>query len=209
MSAVLVLADRESLLDLARFAARARALDADGAIRLQAVGGVLAAWVGVLPGHGLMGDGTVLGLRTVALAEPLELDTVVPVGSIGDRVARVTSAELPVPPTTLSPQWAALSPPRSGWEPAGQVPTDVLARAARAGIEEIAQGAPTGAGALAVADLRAQVWGRALEEAPAASAGAGFAAYALGLLDPDGTATLARSGRWTRLTTRGGFVLSR
>ena len=58
----LVLTDHDSLLDLGRYAARARALDADGAVRLQAVGSVLAAWVGVLPGTGLLGTGTTMVL---------------------------------------------------------------------------------------------------------------------------------------------------
>ena len=48
------------------YAGRAKALDADGAIRLQAAGVVLAAWVGVLQGSGILAEGTVLGLRTFA-----------------------------------------------------------------------------------------------------------------------------------------------
>ena len=54
MSAVLTLPDGESIVDLATFVGRARTLDADGAIRLQAVGEVLAAWVCVLPGQGIL-----------------------------------------------------------------------------------------------------------------------------------------------------------
>ena len=63
MTQVLRLRDAESLADLGRFATRARAVDAEGAMRLQASGTVLAAWVGVLAGTGILAEGTVLGLH--------------------------------------------------------------------------------------------------------------------------------------------------
>ena len=49
MTDTLEFVDEQSLEDLGRYAARARAVDAEGGMRLQAAGGVLAAWVGVLP----------------------------------------------------------------------------------------------------------------------------------------------------------------
>ena len=57
------LADTDTRADLATYVARARSLDADGGVRLQATGTALAVWVGVLRGRGLMNDGTVVGLR--------------------------------------------------------------------------------------------------------------------------------------------------
>ncbi|GGB70731.1 hypothetical protein [Knoellia flava] len=157
----LVLADAESLQDLGRYAARARALDADGAVRLQAVGPVLASWVCVLPGSGLMGTGTTLGLRTSALDVPAELDVVVPLAAVSDRVARPGErAVLPVPPMTVSVAWAAVSPPRSGWQVVGSVGSEALQRVASEGIAEVADGTPDGAGSAAVAALRERVWGR-------------------------------------------------
>lgn len=217
MSAVvpseLVLADAESLQDLGRYAARARALDADGAVRLQAVGSVLASWVGVLPGSGLMGTGTTIGLRTSALAEAAELDVVVPLAAVSDRVARPGErAVLPIPPMTVSAPWAAVSPPRSGWEPVGVVAAEALQRIASEGIAEVADGTPDGAGAHAVTALRAQVWGRVVstdDGAAAVPAAVAFAAYALGFLAPGTEATVATSGRWTRLTTPAGHALTR
>lgn len=219
---VLRLTDPESLHDLGRYAARARSLDEAGAMRLQCVGAVLAAWVGVLPGTGLLGEGTVLGLRTLALAEPSEVDVCVPAAAVGDRTHRPgAGADLSVPPTTLTPRWAALTPPRSGWQAVGRVTSATLVAAATHGIEEIATGAPQGSGALAVEDLRARVWGRRLDSDTEAGAGqppvgsvgalprgAAFAAYALGFLTPDGGATAARSGRWWRLSTPAGHVLA-
>ena len=65
----LVFDDAQGYADVATFVARARSLDEDGAMRLQADGDVLAAYVGVLPGRGLMGDGAVVGLRIMRLAK--------------------------------------------------------------------------------------------------------------------------------------------
>lgn len=217
MSAVvaseLVLADAESLQDLGRYAARARALDADGAVRLQAIGLVLASWVGVLPGSGLLGTGTTIGLRTSELAEPAQLDVVVPLASVSDRVARPGErAILPVPPTTVSAAWAAVSPPRSGWRPIGVIGAETLQQSASEGIAEVANGTPDGAGAHAVTALREQVWRRPItgttDEAPVPAALA-FAAYALGFFTPGADASIATSGRWTRLTTPAGHALTR
>ncbi len=157
MTSTLVLADAESLADLGRYAARARALDAEGAMRLQALGSVLAAWVAVLPGSGLLGEGAVLGLRTFALGQPADLDLTVPLGAITDRTARAGDGrELPVPPATVVVTWTALTPPRAGWEPGGSLPADLLAQTARAGIDEIAAAvAERGAAAGLVRD---RVW---------------------------------------------------
>lgn len=214
MSAVvateLVLADAESLQDLGRYAARARALDADGAVRLQAVGLVLASWVGVLPGSGLLSTGVTIGLRTSELAEPAQLDVLVPLASVSDRVARPGErAVLPVPPMTVSAPWAAVSPPRGGWHPVATVSSEALQRSASAGIAEVTGGAPQGAGAAAVAALRTQVWRRPMADAPGVPAALAFAAYALGFLSPGAEATVATSGPWTRLTTSAGHALTR
>ena len=81
------LADAEALADLGTYVARARTLDAEGAVRLQAAGTALAAYVGVLPGQGLMKQGAVIGMRVMPLAEPAELDVTVPLAGITDRLA--------------------------------------------------------------------------------------------------------------------------
>ena len=117
VTGVLRLTDPQSLADLGTFAARARAVDAEGAMRLQASGAVLAAWVGVLPGSGILAEGTVLGLRTFALAEPADLDVTVPLGAVTDRTARGPGTDLRVPPTRVVAPWSAVTPPRGPWEP--------------------------------------------------------------------------------------------
>lgn len=212
--ATLTFADVESLVDLSTFVGRARAYDAAGAIRLQAVGQVLAAWVCVLPGRDLRGAGTVLGLRTMPLAGEHDLDATVPLAGLTDRFARRgvsadTSTVLTVPPTTVSPPWRGVSPPRGGWTPVGEIGSPTLLRAARSGIAEVAEGTPASAGAPAVAALRARVWGQPLEhDVPA---GAGLAAFALGFAreGDQRVARVHRSGPWTRVSLPAGHVVCR
>jgi hypothetical protein len=219
------LADPQSLADLGRFAARARAVDDEGAMRLQASGVVLAAWVGVLPGSGILAEGTVLGLRTFALAEPAELDVLVPLGAVTDRTAREPGSDLPVPPTRAVASWSAVTPPRGPWEPAGSLPGDLLAAVARDGLAEVSD-AVRERGA-AAGFVRDRVWARDVREAAgphpdlldadgavvggdaAVRAGGAFAAWALGFLAPGEPVQVLRSNRWTRLTAPGGHVLIR
>jgi hypothetical protein len=206
VSEVLRLVDAAALGDLGRFAARARALDEQGAIRLQAGGDVLAAWVGVLPGSGILAEGTVLGLRTFRLAEPSRCDVVVPLGAVTDRTARHGgSGELPLPPTRAIASWSAVTPPRSGWEPVGEVPADELAETARTGLVEV--GAAVRERGAAAGFVRDRVWAR--EAVAGVRAGGAFAAFSLGFLAPGSTVKVLRSNRWTRLTAAGGHVLMR
>lgn len=204
------LVDEVSAQDLATYLARARRVDDSGDVRLQAVGDVLAAWTCVLPGRGLGSAGLVLALRTFALAEPVRSDVTVPISAVTDRLAR-SGPEIPEPPMTTQPTWGALSPPRSGWEPAGTLPDTLLREIAVAGIEEVAQGAPDGSGSAAVADLRARVWGRPVEATPPVPAGTAFGLHVLGFLrgDEQAMASVHTTGPWTRVATDRGFVIAR
>lgn len=206
--AELMLADPETLADLATFVRRARSLDADGAIRLQAQGMSLAAYVDVLPGQGPAMTGAVIGLRVMALAEPADLDTTVSLASVSDRLARGRASALSIPPTTVRVGWAAISPPKSGWEVVGDLTVEELRTVATQGITEITQGAPEGSGAQVVAALRQRVWGRDSLSTPPVPSGAAFAAYTLGFLTQQSARVFAH-GRWTRLSTATGHVLVR
>ncbi len=228
----LVFGDVEALQDLGTFVARAKSLDADGGIRLQARGQVLAAWVQVLPGQGMLGSGLVLGLRVMALHAEHNVDVTVPLAAMSDRLARRAatgdvSATLSLPPTTLDAPWSAITPPRAGWVQVGSVADDTLLDAGRAGIEQVAQGTPTGAGAAAVASLRARVWGAVVpvdlgrgdrpdgvfdpqaETYAGIPAGAGLAAYALGFASPGGRSLVRSHGAWSRVSSRSGEILTR
>lgn len=207
-------ADAETLADLGTYVTRARSLDADGAIRLQSFGTTLAAYVGVLPGQGLMTTGAIIGLRVMALAEPMEggadggVDVTVSLASVAERLARGATATLSIPPTMVSVSWAANAPPRSGWERVGELSVADVKTVATQGIAEIAQGAPEGSGAAAVAALRERVWTRDSHTTPPIPSGAAFAAYTLGFLMGENARVFAH-GRWTRLSTATGHVLVR
>ncbi|KQX65761.1 hypothetical protein [Angustibacter sp. Root456] len=206
-----------ALADLATYVGRARRVDPDGAVRLVAVGSGLAVYVS--PVHG-SGGPTVLGLRVLPLAEPSDVDVTVALAAVTDRLAHLTPSvsapadepiALAVPPVQVTDAgWAGVSPPRTGWDDAGSVTREVLEEAVRAGTQEIADGAPEGSGAQAVARLRALVWGRDVPGAPGLPAGAAYTADALGFLGPDTAevAVLAR-GSWRRLSTPRGHVLAR
>ena len=222
----LALPDAETLADLETFVGRARRVDPDGAARLVASGSVLATYVS--PVHG-GGGPTVLGLRVVALAAPLALDATVSLAALLDRFARLAAARstpphppppdgpsmlLPVPPTGAAATWAGVTPPRAGWDPIGLLDAPALRERAADGVREIAAGVPPGAGAAAVARLRAQVWGRPLTpDLPDVPAGLAFAADALAFLDDprheQDPVALFRAGPWLRATTRRGHVLAR
>lgn len=228
--------DVESLQDLATFVRRARTLDADGAIRLQSIGTVLAAWVCVLPGRGVFGEGVVLGLRVMpAVGGHPGFDATYALASLTDRFARRDATgdvgtALPLPPNEVRAPWAALSPARSGWQHRGSIAASRLQEAARQGISDVASGTPDGAGAAAVAMLRERTWSTSLpldqataatgagtaatgataaKEAPPLSAGSAFAAYSLGFLRPGETAQVHHCAPWTRLSLSAGHVLSR
>lgn len=206
----LVFDDERGYADFVTFVARARTVDPDGAMHLQAFDVTLAAHVGVLPGRGLLGQGTVTGLRAMALAEPSALDVVVSLASLADRIARQPrGVELLVPPTSVSAVWAALAPQRGGWEPVGEVPSTDLEAVARAGIEEVARASAAPAGGPAVTLLRQSVWGRLTETTPPVPAGAAFAASVLGFLEAGRNARVYVQGRWVRVATDRGHVLVR
>jgi hypothetical protein len=205
-SPALALADAATARDLVTLVARARRLDADGGVRLVARGTVLAVYVGVL--HGAGGP-TVLGLRVAGLAAPADVDVTVPLAAVADRLARADAgAGLPLPPVGHGAAWAGVSPPRSGWSPAGTLGADEVRRAAGAGVRDVAAGTPEGAGAAAVARLRATVWGRPLPGAEDVPSGAAFAADALGFLGDEPVSVFA-AGPWRRLSTGRGHVLAR
>ena len=205
----LQLADAETFRDLATYVSRARRVDPDGAARLMAVDGVLAAYVS--PVHGTPGP-TVLGLRTVALADgSAHLDVTVPLAALGDRFAATPDGPtLAVPPTRVTDAgWAGVSPPRTGWELRTALDPAELTAAARAGVSEVATAVPGAVGGHVIAQVRGAVWGRGLPTMPGIAAGAAFAADALGFLDPQEPVAVRQAGPWWRLSTSRGHVLVR
>lgn len=220
----LSLVDDLSLSDLRVYLGRAGRVE-DGSVRLVASGPVLAVYVAVLYPVGLLdGSPTVLGLRTFALAEPAELDVVVPVRALLERAGEGTAEStgpgrtsgapvsitvpVPGPGESTSVPWAAISPPRGGWTTLHPTDDSLLERVARAGIDEVAAAVSTGPGEQIVRRVRSEVWGRPVSGPDSVPAGGAFAAFSLGFLG-DGHVTVFTAGAWTRLSSSRGHVLVR
>lgn len=216
MSDTFTLLDTLTLSDLRTYLGRAGRVE-DGSVRLIAGGGVLAVYAAVLYPAGLLDESpTVLGLRTFALPQLEQFDVVVPLGSL---LQRMDSAETLAPdaaaPVTVrlplqvnSVTWAAISPPRGGWQALDAIPSSLLGTVARDGIHEVAEAIPDGTGAQIVQRVRNEVWGRPIRRVEHLPAGAAFAALSLGFLgDEDESVPVYESGPWSRLTTRRGHVL--
>ena len=203
------LADAPSLDDLQVFLSRAARVE-EGSVRLIAGSGVLAVYCSVFAPAGLLDESaTILGLRTFALTEPTTFDAVVPVRSLIQRLERAqgegaTSVGLPMEVNTAT--WAAITPPRGGWQQLGEVAPTLLDESARAGIRDVASAVPDGVGEQIVRRVRNDVWGRPIIGAEHIPSGAAFAAFALGFLGED-QVRVYETGPWTRLTTQRGHVL--
>lgn len=217
MSDSFTLVDGLALRDLQVFLGRAERVE-NGSVRLIAAGRVLAVYVAALYPVGLLDETpTVLGLRTLELAEETRFDTVVPVRSLAERVTRKldqgaddtepVSLTLPLSVNTVT--WTAISPPRGGWITLEPTDAATLERSAKQGIEEVAAAVPTGTGEQIVHRVRSEVWGRPIESLEHVPAGAAFAAVTLGFLSADEPVSIHETGPWTRLTTRRGHVLVR
>lgn len=206
----LVLSDAQVTADLRTYVSLARAVD-DGAIRLQSSGTVLAAYVCVMQPK-LLGESmpTILGLRTMSLAEPAEVDATVPLAAVADRLARMgtTGTALQIPPMTVSHSWSGVTPDRAGWIRQSEIPGQQLIDTAKDGVREVAEIVPVNPGALIVNNARGAVWGR-LIEGTQVPAGAAFAAYALGFLTPEARVDVYEHQRWSRLSSARGHVLVR
>jgi len=235
----LLLPDGATLADLRRYVARARRVDADGAVRLIARQDVLAMYVAPL--HGAGGP-TVLGLRVLRLAGPCETDLTAPLAALAARLDRLADVaaeavrpseavhedvagpasggasqdvelvlELDLPQAgPAAAAWAGVTPPRQGWQRIGLIDVADLRAVVAQGVAEVVAGTPPAAGAPQVAALRGRVWGRPLlEQVPAAPSGLAFAADALAFLDDAEPAALFRAGPWFRLSTVGGHVVGR
>jgi hypothetical protein len=215
----ILLADALSLGDLVTYLSRAGRVE-DGSVRLIAGSGVLAVYTAILYPAGLLDESqTVLGLRTLALADDAEFDAVVPVRSLLDRLTRardaaeageVTAPPVPVPTEVSTVTWAGISPPRGGWLPVGEIPAGVLEAAGREGIEAVANALPEGTGEQIVRRVRNEIWSRPVDGRESVPAGAGFAALTLGFLgEPGELIPVYEAGAWTRLTSSRGHVLVR
>ena len=209
------LKDRETAVDLQAFLNRAKRLDQEGLVRLRAFGEVLAAYVAPIFAGSLMDSGpTVLGLRTSELDEPAELDVLVPIAAVLDRLAYLladgstTRFTLELPDSQRA-AWAGISPPRVGWQSIGTINEVRLTQIARDGIEEVRQSLPESVGGPIAARIRGEIWGRGIKEDVTIPTGAAFVAAGLGFMTENEEVGIFHAENWVRLSTDFGHVLAR
>ncbi|RWZ61606.1 hypothetical protein ELQ92_09190 [Labedella populi] len=177
---------------------------------------MLAVSVAAFSPKGLLDRGfTVLGLRTVRVVPSGDLDLVVALRAVLDRLAtpELASGErlsITLPDQQITTVWTGISPPRSGWLPVGSLPSGTLADHARRGAVEVAKAVPTAAGDHIVHSVRLAVWTRSVEGRDDIPAGAAFAADAFGFLaDPHEEVPVFVNGPWVRLSPHRGHILAR
>lgn len=207
MSQRLLLADPDSAADALTFAGRAARVTVEG-VRLRADRGVLVMTAAPLAPRGF-GDPTptVLALRTLAADPELECDLVVDASAL--RAVTDDPRALELPETALSPAWAGITPPRSGWDARPGIDASTLAAQAQAGIVRVAETVPTDAGEDVVRTVRAAVWGAPSDDLGGLPLGVAYAALSLGFISGSETARVFAIGPWTRISLTRGHVLVR
>lgn len=209
------LADEQTAADLQSFLTRAKRLDPEGLVRLRAFGSVLAAYVAPIFAGSLMDGGpTVLGLRTCELDRPAEIDVLVPIAAVLERLARLLADsetkdfKIQLIDTQRAP-WAGISPPRQGWQAAGTINETRLTQIARDGIAEVAASLPESVGGPIAARIRGEIWGRGIDLETKVPTGAAFAAAGLGFLTENEEVGLYEAEGWVRLSSAHGHVLAK
>lgn len=211
------LADRATTLDLQAYLTRAKRLDPVGMVRVRAFGNVLACYVAPIFAGSLMEQGpTVLGLRTSELAENAEVDVVVPITAVLDRLAALGAHDenwkgkyhVVLPVSERAP-WSGIQPPRSGWELVGEVSEEVLTQIAKDGIAEVADSLPESVGGPIAARIRGEIWGRSMQGDSPVPTGAAFVAAGLGFLTENEVVPIYQTQGWIRLSPMNGHILSK
>ncbi|MEU1970583.1 hypothetical protein ABZ477_02920 [Microbacterium sp. NPDC019599] len=207
MSQRLIFPDAEAAADALTFASRT-AMVGDGGVRLQAANGTLAMTSAPLAPRGLLDSTpTVLALRALPVDPELLCDIVVEATQLAQAPDDSRAVELPE--TGLSPAWAGVAPPRTGWEASGTISAADLASRAQFGIASVAESMPADPGEDVVRAVRATVWAAPDDTLRGLPLGAAFAAFALGFIVGEEEARVFSSGPWTRITLRRGHVLVR
>jgi hypothetical protein len=212
-----LLPDLESAIDLQSYLSRAKRLDPDGMVRFRAFGTTLAVYVAPIFAGSLMDSGpTVLGLRTLEITSPIELDSVFPLASALDRLAKMISDSEGgssdfrfEAPDSQRAAWAGISPPRTAWESAGTINESRLTQIARDGIAEVANAIPESVGGPIAARIRGEIWGRGIDLESKVPTGAAFAAAGLGFLTENEEVGLYHTAGWVRLSAMHGHVLAK
>jgi hypothetical protein len=211
MNPPLHLSSTQQASDLINFLTRAKKMDEDGVVRLRAFGDVLVVSVAPIFTSNLVSDGpTAIGLRTLKLAEQTEIDSVVPISEVLQRLPLAeNSGELEVPSEQKPASWTGISAPRSGWELVQEFSENQVSDWAKAGIKDVAESLPDSVGGPVAARIRAQIWSRPVDIGLMLPGAAAFAMAGLGFLVRDESVKVFRVKNWLRLSTSYGHVITR
>lgn len=199
-------ADEQTRDDLVTFLRRAMTFGDQG-VRFASHGQIASVTVPVTASAGILDVGaTILGMRVIRLAAAGQFDAVTPIGASADALA--DGADLQIPAAGALPAWASVSPPRVGWESAGEVDADVVRAAAETTQQEVARLLPESAGEAIIRRVRREVWADPVHAMPLLTRGAAVALHGLGFLGPD-PVRVTTAGPWVRASTRLGDVLAK
>ena len=201
----------QEISDLTAFLSAAKRLDESGLVKLRAFGDVLAAYVSPIYSGSLLADGpTILGLRTMRLAAPAEVDNSYEIAALLDRLASdatIQSLTLELPAVTARAAWTGITPPRQDWEQVGELSQAEISQWAKDGIKEITETLPSSVGSAIAAKVRLGIWGRMVSMEYHLPAGAAFAMAGLGFMTKGETLKVFRAKGWVRLSSTYGHVI--
>jgi hypothetical protein len=150
------------------------------------------------------------------LVNDTEVEALVPIAAVLDRLARVLETDLwhakdskIVLPDNSRAAWAGITPPRAGWQQVDTLNETLLTEIAKAGITEVAQTLPESVGGPIAARIRGSIWGRAIEMGSKVPTGAAFVAAGLGFLTEKEDIAVYEVDNWVRLSSMHGHVIAR
>ena len=197
--------------DLVAYLSAAKKLDENGLVKLRVFGDILAVYVAPIFSGSLLSDGpTILGLRTLRLADSAELDSAFEISAILERLANLQGSQnlrLSLPPVTQRASWTGITPPRQDWEKIGELAQPQITQWAKDGITESTETLPSSVGSSIAAKVRLGIWGRMVSMEFHLPAGAAFAMAGLGFMTKDEQIAVFRAKGWVRLSSQYGHVI--
>ena len=211
MNPLLFLNSANQARDLINFLTRAKKMDEDGVVRLRAFGDVLAVSVAPIFTSSLFADGpTAIGMRTMKLEQPTEIDSVVSLAEVIQRLPKAEqSLQLEVPLEHKPASWTGISAPRNGWELVQEFTDEQVSEWAKKGIKDVAESLPDEVGGPVAARIRAQIWSRPVDIGLMLPGAAAFAMAGLGFLVRGENVKAFRNKNWLRLSSSFGHVITR
>jgi hypothetical protein len=207
----LIFRDFQDLHDLSGFLTRAKRLDEAGLVKLKAFGNILGVYVSPIFSGNLLDSGpTIIGLRTLELAEQSEVDSSFEIAAILERIAAAgEDLELKLPPVTSRAAWTGVTPPRTDWQLEESLSQEQLTQWAKSGIAEVGSSLPDSIGSAIAQKVRSQIWGKLVGATCLFPAGCAFAAVGLGFMSPGESVQVFSNKGWVRLSSKHGHVLAR